>query len=1451
MASSTQCLKSTELIQRITSTHSSLQLEQLQIFLPDHLIKNVNNLKTDTNFSNNIILLLIEVSGLTEILSNHDKTTNTSKIDGLTSIVNGFVACIYEIIQYYGGDLLTFDCKKFLAYWNGSDSGLNNVMLSTLHLNGVIEEFKNNEIELKIKFGVSYGDLDLFIVGDDYVKNWVIYGDTLDSVKTAMSLGEWNDVVVSPEVFKRLSNCEDYNFSLISSCGFAKVNSIKHSNEDNQIIFNELCGKHLKFWNKSDWEGNVETKSINYDLNNEIIEELKPFLNPLLQDALENNPNLLFLNEIRTLTIVVIDIVTGYCNKDRFKVLIKQIYDIISNIFEKHLGILIQFSCIETDLMIILGFGFESTEAFRFMRKGLKHMDDCKNALLASQYIYKAINLIDVKNVSIGVSYAPIYYGIIGHLKRKNFIILGKAFDNAALLSKKFRNKITCDYLTMKNSHLSWKWFKIINNKYISNIFEFNQPLKDYLIYNKIDLIGRDEEYDLIWSLIENPGMYGFYGLCFCGPKMIGKTKLLMECYKSFLTNDFSVAFVDLCQCTQKPYGCLSRLYKEFYDKVCFDDDLRQFPFELWDLNEILQQKESYDKLKEKIKILSVFREIVKRNRYRFSVIFIDNIQFIDLPSLDILETLICENSEKFKIGLICCGEFDLDSNIRWRLSLNDYIKLIDLKCFNEESIVDFVSKIFQGNGVEKNLVCMLKNNCDGSPGVIKHFVKELHSKGYIKSTKKDFVISKDQENFFFNLKTKNENRCFQVIELNDVYEINGEITEEIVLMNIIGELESNDFIILICCVMLGEIVSRKSLFKFYNNFLENPSKNNFNKGLKRLFSLKFIECGAYLSSINLQKNCLCPHNKENLSEPYCKMIHFRNLTIKRIIYNLIKHEDKFKMHRNIINSFNFNEIKCLNCAKNNCLPINHGLKSNFNRNVALYFGDSILCSCLEMNLQIYHDLIEHTKIIETNKEYLLNLIDYSNILILIKEHEEALSFLFKAAISYKKLNCSEPIIIAKINMLIAKAFGDSHDDLTKEYLIYALKCFLSAKGKSLIKDLNLDEIDFIIECLNLITKYFIKIKNWNVTKTTSDLLFNILKITKPSKICFETASTLIKVYTYLNEHQSCKSIILRAQKQITRTTISSIPELLTLTTLIKDIFYNHLLNAQLLKSIKLGYKLINLCESINVILIKQDVLTSLSWILMLVKRIEDSAEIINTLKDLTNIPTNLKDEALLFYYTICLELLLETSFILEPYQNIHNFCIDYFKLRQNSDYTPTEKTILLYLFNHHLRNNRWVDSSDWKNYLNFNEFDPIDLQSTKNLFKYTENLLIVLAKNDREREVGNKDFKLVKKYLGMCQIASEKFKLFVPRYYHFKSYLLRILGKRNKSVKCLNLAFKLALADENTLEYCWLMQSRNFWDGGFSFEGDRKYVEWVIANTYSPVHWSQILYGLPLYNKY
>lgn len=216
-------LEEQELINKLENFHTRKSLEILSTFLPDQVLKAP---KHDNRYQSHfVILLCIEISGITSLCEKHNKV-GSGGTSLLTACLNAYIGTIIEVIHFYGGDVLKFTGDEIMACWRDMTHRskiLHEILVCAMYIQTTLGEYETEiNVQLRMKISICYGDACFYVIGERGDKDLVVTGSVTEDIKFVQTISSSGDVVLSAATWRCLP-VQFYRVTPLAQ-GYVKVN---------------------------------------------------------------------------------------------------------------------------------------------------------------------------------------------------------------------------------------------------------------------------------------------------------------------------------------------------------------------------------------------------------------------------------------------------------------------------------------------------------------------------------------------------------------------------------------------------------------------------------------------------------------------------------------------------------------------------------------------------------------------------------------------------------------------------------------------------------------------------------------------------------------------------------------------------------------------------------------------------------------------------------------------------------------------------------------------------------------------------------------------------------------------------------------------------------------------------------------------------------------------------
>ncbi|CAF4632879.1 unnamed protein product [Rotaria sp. Silwood1] len=509
--------------------------QQVQAHIPDIVLNNLNDLIDQKgnifipseHMYNKITLLFLDVSGFTSLTEQYSNDAHLG-IDQLTHTLNLYFDKLVSQILIFNGDIYKFAGDAILALWTNELNGPEQALKCALYLQKKCGSYETDVgVVLRLKIALAYGPVRALFIGTDEFKHYILAGDCVKDVNICEQLCEPGDIIITRAVYEQIQsiklNCEfisikddinqhiavKYSKLIDDSHDLTKINdkiniSYQEISNDNHLYDHDNIPNHQS--------SSLITDVIDKELYNKIDSLMKSFLLRCVYQRIERQQSLDYLSELRrvTITFINLDISNEQYTNNNLCQNVQKVFIQIYELTKMMGGVLTKALLFDKGWSFLCVFGLP----------GYKQGDDTANALKCAYMIHstmhKQCQFID--KCSIGVATGLTYCGVVGHIARCEYTVIGRKVNMAARLMCNYPNIISCDQETYYNSHLNNRCFQILPDKILKGmnnvgiIWQYGDYLDNIQIQNNqiieqnknmiIDDI-RHENYPLLGRRIE------------------------------------------------------------------------------------------------------------------------------------------------------------------------------------------------------------------------------------------------------------------------------------------------------------------------------------------------------------------------------------------------------------------------------------------------------------------------------------------------------------------------------------------------------------------------------------------------------------------------------------------------------------------------------------------------------------------------------------------------------------------------------------------------------------------------------------------------------------------------------------------------------------------------------------------------------------------------------------
>ncbi|KOC61337.1 Adenylate cyclase type 10 [Habropoda laboriosa] len=545
---------------------------------PDEILDHYDNYQTRMYYTT---LMLGDVSGFTDLAEKYTKAGRGGP-SKLTETLNSYIGAMVQEILSHNGDVLKFSGDAFIVMWKLHEGMMmRDLAIEAMQTACIIQKHfgtYNTEVgvTLKVKLAIASGRTYFTSIGDpDSMSHYIITGKPVWDVKYAERLCRGGDILVAPSSWQWVNPNEyvhetlpDGIHTLIITC-----TSMWYQSRDDDIIIStededdEYWGDIMHertYYSKVavDKESEIAVmnmagdsfdrdtfKQVDYSLRPKVIKIARARLKGALRSymlrpvirSIEMDEPLEYLTEMRQVVILFINVITFNVGKKTLIALVNTAYKLVCKIVGGMHGCVNKTSLFDKDLIFLCIFGLRGDKHELESQIGLRCASKVRSTLVAME---------NIKSVTVGVTTGMTYCGVVGHILRREYTVIGMSVNKAARLMVAYRDKVVCDRESFLHSHLEARHFILQEPRYLKGItnvgpvYEFQEQPKytvSDLVWNKYPLLGRDVEMKAFKSMLkqlmeqstlkksqltERPE---YNTMIIKGEPRIGKTRLLDE----------------------------------------------------------------------------------------------------------------------------------------------------------------------------------------------------------------------------------------------------------------------------------------------------------------------------------------------------------------------------------------------------------------------------------------------------------------------------------------------------------------------------------------------------------------------------------------------------------------------------------------------------------------------------------------------------------------------------------------------------------------------------------------------------------------------------------------------------------------------------------------------------------------------------------------------------------
>ncbi|XP_050456444.1 adenylate cyclase type 10-like [Cataglyphis hispanica] len=942
-------------------------------------------------------LLLGDISGFTDLTEKYTKT-GVGGPSKLSETLNSYIGAMVQEILSHNGDVVKFSGDAFIVMWKLQKGILmRDIATEAMQTACVIQKhFGTYEtdvgVTLKVKLAIASGKTYFTSIGDpETLSYYVITGKPVWDVKFAEGLCRGGDILVVSSSWQWANPNEyiyeslpDGKHTLIIACSAmwyqSKTqdiqNDIEDENEDLDRDYTLFDAEPSSITLTDQIDDNFKEhdfEQVDYSLRPKVIKAAKARLKDALRSyiprpvirSVELDEPLEHLTEMRQVVILFINVITANVYKERLISLVNKTYRLVCELVNEMHGCVNKTSLFDKDLLFLCVFGLRGDKHELESQIGLRCASRLRQDLLA---------MSNIKSVTIAVTTGMTYCGVIGHVLRREYTVIGMSVNKAARLMVAYNNKVVCDRESFLHSRLEAKHFILQEPRHLKGItnvgpvYEFQEQINNY------PLLGREAEIKVFQEMLTNMIEYfirkrkmqqlklDYNKLIIKGEPRIGKTRLLDEIaqdiptdisynYISLMTNDAKASYNLIHMIFSKPLNFhITTSPREREERLMSELGQIREPEFLCVLNQpfnvhfAMSQHYTALSMQQKRKMLKKFLLKLLKNCFKeLWVMIIDDIQYGDNESMLLFPTLTRRNIFfVLSIGHKFGEEYEMHPGILKKA------QIVELSYIDKWYHAALACQFLQVYGIPPELEKLIQEKSFGNPGWIESYLVSLTQSGsilivHIRKTIAEemgyngpIALHLQRVEIHKSDAIDNEEKIAVCKFAKDYVpeETDAEMTMDVMILKLFDSLTPLDQLLLKCASVLGEIVNRDML----RYLMADKSIREIGLAIQKLFEIRIFGCagGDFTTSgrplvfyrnikkisRNTEIECDCIGliiQDELIDLPRyasCGLIHFKMSMFRETTYRSLTENQKIELHSKALKFLQRHVRRCMACGE-------------------------------------------------------------------------------------------------------------------------------------------------------------------------------------------------------------------------------------------------------------------------------------------------------------------------------------------------------------------------------------------------------------------------------------------------------------------------------------------------------------------------------------------------------
>ncbi|XP_070499414.1 adenylate cyclase type 10-like [Chironomus tepperi] len=959
---------------------------QIASLIPDEVLLN----PTDYEIRQfEAAVLFADISGFTELSEKYQNLENGAS--KLSAVLNFYLGIMVQEILSHDGDIIKYAGDAFIAIFRKEKSmSIQNSIHNAIDTAIIIQKNCRNyltevNVTLNVKIAISCGEVDFQLMGDESSSQYAIIGDPVWKVKDLQEFIMAGDILITWKAWHHAQE-SFYTYEIMreNRCykitGFKELIGCVRRQYEATLNFQEMhknLNKSIEAHSISNLLLDPGYNAIRLTANhNELFslrqkistvtsletrKDLRRFIITPLLNAISMGDNIDALTEMRNVVIVFTNFIVPYKGSKEILSVTNRIYKKLYEIVKAYEGVLNKVLLFDKDMMFLIIFGL----------RGMQHENESAIGLKCAHELHQTFKSWDeIIAVSIGVTSGKSYCGVVGHTLRREYSVISVSVNRAARLMMAYPNVVSCDQVTLIESKIKLRYFKLLPKKSLKGIseaitvYEFldgDCSDNDLVDMNYEVLVGKDELLESANKLLVKAITQ--YNKCshmpssvkFClvikGENGEGRTRVINYLYRDFMEQDIKCMKLSLnTKHSSTPFWTLKHCITKFIEtEYGSEDELKNTITKkflhlnihkyLYLFNEIIDTNFDNNNVgidlneTEKTEIQKQMIAILCKSLKNFWIILIDDADYIDLHSLKFINSIIMSQTI---FVILAIGK----NHKKWTLQhgkfiKNEHVTQYNLKPIDKTFQKDIACQSLNVSAIPIEFERFIHKNSNGNAGWIETCAKILLYTGKLKiktslylQAVNDGMIMKNELNNdksdFFDIPSpiKDSRQDDRVI---NVAVIEGVLCEKDYIVGyknnklmVYDTLSSYDQMICKCASVIGPKFYRKQL----NYLITKIDYRHVGKTILKLFKLNILFCASLPNDEKEASICGCKNVKifESCRDlpkySNCTYMTFHDESFRNYVYDTLTEKQRIEYHRKCISYLCQKTTKCVSCNR-------------------------------------------------------------------------------------------------------------------------------------------------------------------------------------------------------------------------------------------------------------------------------------------------------------------------------------------------------------------------------------------------------------------------------------------------------------------------------------------------------------------------------------------------------